>query len=191
LAGTLLSPIDSAAQSDVADLAASQSAKTEDQGMVRKLGLALVAAGTLLASAAGFGPSAQAQGGVAAGILTCNVSSGFGFIFGSSRELNCVFSTTGERYVGHINRFGVDIGFTRAAVIVWTVFAPTAKLAPGTLAGHYAGATAGATIGVGVAAHALIGGSRNTITLQPLSIEGNTGLNVAAGIGQMTLRAVR
>ncbi len=159
--------------------------------MVRKLGLALVAAGTLLASAAGFGPSAQAQGGVAAGILTCNVSSGFGFIFGSSRELNCVFSTTGERYVGHINKFGVDIGFTQAAVIVWTVFAPTARLAPGTLAGHYAGATAGATVGVGVAANALIGGSNNTITLQPLSIEGNTGLNVAAGIGEVTLHAVR
>ena len=157
--------------------------------MVRKLGLALVAAGTLLVSAAGFGPSAHAQGGVAAGVLTCNVSSGFGFIFGSSRELNCVFSSTGERYVGHINRFGVDIGFTRAAVIIWTVFAPTAKLAPGALAGHYAGASAGATVGVGIAANALIGGSRNTVTLQPLSIEGNTGLNVAAGIGQMTLRA--
>jgi len=156
--------------------------------MVRKLGLALVAAVTLLASGAAFSPSAQAQGGVAAGILTCNVSSGFGFIFGSTRELNCVFSTTGGRYVGHINRFGVDIGFTRAAVIVWTVFAPTARLAPGTLAGTYAGVSAGATVGVGVGAHALIGGSNNTITLQPLSIEGNTGLNVAAGIGSMTLR---
>jgi len=158
--------------------------------MVRKLGLVLVTAGTLLASAAGFGPSAHAQGGVAAGILTCNVSSGFGFIFGSSRELNCVFSTTGERYVGHINRFGVDIGFTRAAVMVWTVFAPTARLAPGTLAGTFAGASAGVTIGVGLAANALIGGSNNTIALQPLSIEGNTGLNVAGGVASMTLRAV-
>ena len=159
--------------------------------MVRKLGLALVAAATLLAVAAAFGPSANAQGGVAAGFLTCNVSSGFGFIFGSSREMNCVFSTTHEHYVGTINKFGVDIGFTQAAVIVWTVFAPTANLAPGTLAGTYAGATAGATVGVGLAANALIGGSNNTITLQPLSIEGNTGLNVAAGIASMTLRAVQ
>jgi Protein of unknown function (DUF992) len=158
--------------------------------MVRKLGLALVAAGTLLASTVGFGPSAHAQGGVAAGVLTCNVSSGFGFIFGSSRELNCVFSTNGQHYVGHINKFGVDIGFTQAAVMVWTVFAPTANLAPGALAGHYAGATAGATAGVGLAANALIGGSSNTITLQPLSIEGNTGLNVAAGVAEVTLRAV-
>lgn len=156
--------------------------------MVRKFGLALVAASTILAGAAGFGPSAHAQAGVAAGVLTCNVSSGVGFIFGSSRDLSCIYSTTGERYVGSINKFGVDIGFTKAAVIVWTVFAPTAQLQPGTLAGHYAGATAGATAGVGVAANALIGGNGNTITLQPLSIEGNQGLNVAAGIADVTLR---
>lgn len=159
--------------------------------MVRKVGSALLAAFTLLACTAAFNPPARAQGGVVAGILTCNVSSGFGFIFGSTRDMNCVFSTTGGRYSGHINRFGVDIGFTRAAVIVWTVFAPTARLAPGTLAGNYVGASAGVTAGVGAAAHALIGGSHNTITLQPLSIEGNTGLNVAAGIASLTLRPVR
>jgi hypothetical protein len=159
--------------------------------MDRKLGMALVATATLLASAAAFGPSAHAQGGVAAGILTCNVSSGFGFIFGSSRRIDCVFSTTGERYVGSINKFGVDIGFTQAAVMVWTVFAPTARLTPGTLAGTYGGVSAGATVGVGLGAHVLVGGSHNTIALQPLSIEGNTGLNVAAGVASMTLRAVQ
>ena len=156
--------------------------------MFRKLGLAVLAAGTVMAGAAVSGPSAHAQAGVAAGVLTCNVSSGFGFIFGSSRELNCIYSTTGEHYVGTINKYGVDIGFTKAAVIVWTVIAPTANLAPGTLAGHYAGATAGATAGVGLAANALVGGNGNTITLQPLSIEGNQGLNVAAGIADVTLR---
>jgi len=71
--------------------------------------------------------------------------------------------------------------------MVWGVIAPTANLAPGTLAGSYAGATASATVGVGVGANALVGGSGNTITLQPLSIEGNTGLNVAGGIGAITL----
>jgi len=157
--------------------------------MLRKYGLALLAAGTLALGGAAVAPQAHAQGGVTAGVLTCNVSSGFGFVFGSSRDLNCVYSTTGEHYIGAINKYGVDIGFTKGGVIVWTVIAPTANLAPGTLAGHYAGATAGATAVVGVAAHALVGGNNNTITLQPLSIEGNQGLNVAAGLADVTLRA--
>lgn len=156
--------------------------------MVRKFGLALTAASAILAGAVGFGSSAQAAPGVTAGVLTCNVSSGFGFIFGSSRDLHCVYSTTGEHYTGEINKYGVDIGFTKAAVIVWTVIAPSANLAPGALAGHYGGATAGATAGVGLAANALVGGNGNTIALQPLSIEGNQGLNVAAGIADVTLR---
>lgn len=156
--------------------------------MLRKYGLALLAAGTIAAGAAGFGTDAQAQAGVTAGVLTCNVSSGVGFIFGSSREVNCIYSTTGERYIGQINKYGVDIGFTKAAVMVWTVIAPTANLAPGTLGGEYAGATAGATAGVGIAANALIGGNNHTVTLQPLSLEGNQGLNIAAGIASLSLR---
>ncbi len=104
------------------------------------------------------------------------------------RSLNCTYSTTGEHYVGQINKYGVDLGFTTAGVIVWTVGAPTTCVAPGTLAGRYGGPTANATAAVGVGAYAMIGGSNNTITLQPLSIEGNTGLNVAAGIADMTLR---
>jgi Protein of unknown function (DUF992) len=156
--------------------------------MFRKIGLALATAGLIAASPVLFEQPAQAAGGVAAGFLTCNVSSGWGFVFGSSRELHCVFSTTGEHYIGEINKFGVDIGFTQGGVIVWTVFAPTSHLAPGSLAGNYAGATAGATAIVGVAANALIGGSNKTIALQPLSVEGNQGLNVAAGIASVTLR---
>jgi hypothetical protein len=156
--------------------------------MLRKHGLALVAAGALIAGVAGLGSApAHAEAGVTAGNLTCNVSSGFGFIFGSSREVNCVYSTTGERYVGHINKFGVDIGFTQGGILVWTVLAPTGHLGPGMLAGHYSGATAGAAAGVGISANALIGGNENTITLQPLSIEGTQGLNVAAGVAELTL----
>lgn len=161
--------------------------------MFRKLGLTVaVAAGVMAAGAMTFdAPSAHADGGVAAGVLTCNVSSGWGFVFGSTRSLNCTFSTTGERYVGQINKFGVDLGFTSGGVIVWTVIAPTANLAPGALAGGYGGATASASAGVGIGAHALVGGSNNTISLQPLTIEGNTGLNVAAGIASVTLTPVK
>jgi hypothetical protein len=148
---------------------------------------AFVAAACLLASASGAG----AQGGVRAGTLTCNVASGWGFVFGSSKALHCTFAPTAgrpEKYAGTISKFGVDIGYTQGGVMVWAVLAPTANLAPGALAGNFAGATAGATVGVGAAANVLVGGSNRTISLQPVSIEGNTGLNVAAGIGAISLR---
>jgi hypothetical protein len=132
---------------------------------------------------------ASAQSAVNVGTLTCNVASGFGFIFGSSKALNCTFSGLGrnEHYMGSITKFGADIGYTSGGILVWTVVAPVAVMQPGALGGNYGGATASATVGVGVGANALIGGSNNTIALQPLSIEGNTGLNVAAGIAGITL----
>jgi hypothetical protein len=156
--------------------------------MLRKLVVATVALG-LTAGVLAFETPAKAQG-VKAGVLTCNVAGGFGFIFGSSRSVNCTFSAGGgppQNYVGAINKFGVDIGYVRGAVMVWAVLAPTTNPAPGSLAGTYVGATASATVGVGVGANVLIGGSANSISLQPLSIEGNTGLNVAGGIAEMTL----
>jgi hypothetical protein len=158
--------------------------------MLRKLGLAIAAA-ALLGGGWGFGSVAQAQpAGVVVGTLTCNVAGGWGFIFGSSRALRCVFSHPGfgEHYAGSISKFGVDIGYTQGAVMVWTVFAPTASLRPGALAGNYAGATGSATVGVGVGANVLVGGGGGTIMLQPVSIEGNTGLNVAAGVAAMALQ---
>jgi hypothetical protein len=151
----------------------------------------LVAAsvGLALASATPAG----AQGGVKVGNLTCNVSSGWGFVFGSSRALNCTFSGPGriEHYVGNIMKFGVDIGYTQGGVLIWTVVAPAANIAPGSLAGNYAGGTASATVGVGVGANALVGGSNNTIALQPLSLQGQVGLNIAAGLESLELRPGR
>jgi hypothetical protein len=161
--------------------------------MFKKVGLAIGAIG-LAAGLAAQGTPAQAQSGVRVGTLNCNVASGWGFVFGSSRALRCIFSGAGrppERYAGSISKFGVDIGFTQGGVLVWAVLAPTTNLAPGALAGNFAGATASATVGVGVGANVLIGGSNQSISLQPLSIEGNTGLNVAAGIGAIALHHVR
>jgi hypothetical protein len=136
---------------------------------------------------------AAAQSGVNVGTLTCNVASGWGFVFGSSRAINCTFSGGGryEYYSGQISKFGVDIGYTQGGVLVWTVIAPAANLAPGALSGGYGGGTASATVGFGVGANALIGGSNNTIALQPLSIEGNRGLNVAAGVAALSLQYYR
>jgi Protein of unknown function (DUF992) len=154
----------------------------------RKLAVAIAMLGIGVGALARGSP-AEAQG-VTAGVLTCNVASGFGFIFGSSKSINCTYSPAGgapQHYVGAINKFGVDIGYTQGGVLVWTVLAPTTAPPPGALNGTYLGATASATAGVGVGANVLIGGSGNTISLQPLSIEGNTGLNVAAGIAGLTL----
>lgn len=157
--------------------------------MAKNLRVAAAFAAVLGLGAVFSGP-ASAQGGVQVGTLTCNVSSGWGFIFGSSRALNCTFSGPGGRYeyyIGNISKFGVDIGYTQGGVLVWTVIAPSANLGPGNLAGSYGGGTASATVGVGVGANALIGGSNRSIALQPLSLEGNTGLNVAAGVAEITL----
>jgi Protein of unknown function (DUF992) len=156
--------------------------------MFRKLAVATVALG-LTAGGLGLATPVQAQG-VQVGVLTCNVASGFGFVFGSSRAVNCTFSPPGgppQHYTGAINKFGVDIGYLQGGVIVWTVVAPTANVAPGSLSGTFAGATGSATVGVGVGANVLVGGSSNSIALQPVSIEGTTGLNVAAGIAEMSL----
>jgi hypothetical protein len=156
--------------------------------MLRKLAIA-ISAFTLMAGALVLAAPAQAQG-VRVGVLTCNVSSGFGFVFGSSRSLNCTFSPAParyEHYVGTINKFGVDIGYIQGGVLVWSVFAPTAGPTPCALAGSYSGVAANATVGVGAGANVLVGGNGNSFSLQPVSIEGTTGLNVAAGVASMNL----
>jgi hypothetical protein len=146
-----------------------------------------------LVAAAALGMFAQAHAdpsGVKAGMLTCNVNSGWGLVFGSSRRLDCTFSpdsTHTDRYLGKINKYGVDIGYTSGGVMIWAVFAPTNSVSPGSLSGGYAGVTGGASVGVGANANVLVGGSGNHISLQPVSIEGATGLNVAAGVASIQL----
>ncbi len=129
------------------------------------------------------------HGGVKIGTLSCHEASGWGFIFGSSHAVRCVYSGGDrvEHYSGAISKFGVDIGYQKSGVLLWTVIAPGPDVGRGGLAGHYGGLTAGASVVVGASANALVGGSHKNIALQPLSIEGTTGLNVAAGIGDITL----
>src|SRR5215468_5321584 len=112
--------------------------------MFRKLMVAVIAL-ELAGGVVAFGTPAQAQA-LKAGIMTCNVAGGFGFIFGSSRAVNCTFAPGGaapQRYVGAINKFGVDIGYVEGAVMAWAVLAPTNNPGPGLLAGTYVGATGG------------------------------------------------
>jgi hypothetical protein len=153
----------------------------------------LLAAGAATAAIVAMSFAAPAQAaGVKVGVLTCHVGSGWGFIFGSSKDLRCNFAGQGhdERYRGTVSKFGVDIGYTSGGIIVWDVVAPTSSMKRGALTGDYAGASASATAGVGVGANVLVGGLDRSIALQPLSVEGNTGLNVAAGIGAINLHFV-
>lgn len=128
------------------------------------------------------------------GSLTCDISGGLGLIITSHKDLTCMFtpSRPGPRevYVGSINKFGLDLGATTGGEMVWAVYAPSNRL-HGALAGHYGGASAEATVGAGVGANALVGGSNRTVTLQPVSVQGQAGLNVAAGVAEMNLHPAR
>src|SRR5262245_33438192 len=153
--------------------------------------LAAAALAAIIAAPQFVANEADAASGVNIGSLNCNVSGGVGFVFGSSKDISCVFTKpdgTAERYHGEINKYGVDIGFTAEGYMVWAVFAP-GQVAKGALAGKYGGATADVAAGLGLGANVLVGGSGSQIALQPVSIEGMTGLNVAAGFGQITLQA--
>jgi hypothetical protein len=135
-------------------------------------------------------PAQAAENGTKVGMLTCKVDSGWGFVFGSSRDLKCVFSqdnNTQEHYAGTIKKFGVDIGYHAGGIMAWAVLAPTNNVGKGALAGDYGGVTGSAAVGVGAGANVLIGGFKDSFSLQPLSLEGATGLNVAGGIAKLTL----
>ena len=137
----------------------------------------------LLATAA----SASA-GGVKIGTLSCHIEGGPGFILGSSKDITCTYRGGGrkERYAGKIRKLGIDIGFTSDTSVAWAVFAP-GKTRRGALEGYYSGASAEATVVVGLGANVLIGGFKKTINLQPVSVQAQTGLNVAAGITGLSL----
>ena len=160
--------------------------------MTKNIRLMMGAAVLVLGTLAGVPAVDAAPHGVKVGTLICNVASGWGFIFGSSKDLRCTFrpnSHSSEHYTGSISKFGVDIGYTEGGVLIWGVFAPSSDVRAGALQGDYAGATASATVGVGIGANVLIGGLSKSIALQPLSVEGNRGLNVAAGVGAISLHA--
>jgi hypothetical protein len=151
--------------------------------------LLAVAAVTLMASVAG----AHAQHRqVQAGILECEGGQNVGYVVGSTTELQCVFrSNSGaplEPYIARVQRFGLDLGVTSQTGLAWVVNAPSHRLGPGALAGHFGGVGANATVGVGIGANLLVGGSDNSISLQPLSLQGQTGLSAVAGIVDVDLR---
>ena len=131
-----------------------------------------------------------ARDGVKIGMLTCDVGGGVGYVLGSAKSVDCVFSATNgesDSYSGVIRKMGVDLGFTTQGRIVWAVFAPTAGYHQGSLGGLYQGATAEATVGLGIGTNILIGGTSGSIHLQTVSVSGQIGLNLAATGTSVTL----
>jgi hypothetical protein len=147
----------------------------------------------LVASLAGA-HAQQPMGRVQVGVLECRGGTSIGFVVGSVTNLGCVLRVDGmpeDRYVATIRKVGVDLGITAETALAWGVYAPVARLGPGDLSGNYAGAQGSASVGVGVGGNALVGGSDNSIALQPLSVQGQVGLNVAAGLESLELRPGR
>ena len=124
------------------------------------------------------------------GTLSCNVAPNVSFIVGSMRRAHCVFTPTvgrPHRYHAHISRVGLDVNLSGGGVLVWAVFAENRRLYPGDIRGRYTGASGSITLGLGIGGNVLVGGSRNTVALQPLSGEGNVGVGLAVGIAELNL----
>ncbi len=152
----------------------------------------------LLIAAAAFAiianPANAQQRRIQVGTLTCSLSAGVGLIVGSQRNVNCLLKgqpgEPEEAYTGTMTRVGLDIGVTTGGAIIWAVFSDTNRYT-GMLAGTYTGASAEVSVAAGLGANVLVGGSSRTVALQPLSVQGQVGLDIAAGIGQLELHPVR
>lgn len=160
--------------------------------MKRLTKLALtVSAGAMMFAAPAV--AADNQAGVKIGTLTCAVEGETNFIVGSKATLNCMFDPAGGgtpvRYIGSVSEYGLDIGTTENATLVWGVLAPSADMEPGALEGAYGGITAGASLGAGVKANALIGGFDKSVALNPVSVESQTGTNLTLGVSRLSLKS--
>jgi hypothetical protein len=158
---------------------------------MRRCGIVFgVFAGLMAAS-----PSADAQThSVRQGLLTCRTGPSVGLVVGSRQRLVCQFKSdrgATQNYFGTIGRIGLDLGITAAGVMSWAVLTSTANIPSGALAGEFVGASGDISLGVGVGANVLVGGTRRSVSLQPLSVEGQVGVNLALGVARMTLTPAR
>jgi Protein of unknown function (DUF992) len=156
--------------------------------------MSVLAALALIAVASFPAPTMAQTSLVKVGTLTCDISGGIGLIITSRKSVTCMYTPAQpgprEVYRGSITKFGLDIGATAGGGMIWAVYAPT-SLSFGALAGNYGGASGEATIGIGAGANVLIGGSNHTVTLQPVSVQGQAGLNLAVGVAGLDLQASR
>jgi Protein of unknown function (DUF992) len=159
--------------------------------MKSKLGR-MIATLLVFGSTIAFADQASAQQRTKVGILRCGLAPAVGLIVVEKQRLSCSYAPDGpwppERYFGSITTVGVDLGFSRGGSMAWAVLAPVAGPIRGGLAGSYVGVSADAAVGVGLGANALVGGSRRSFALQPLSVEANAGLDFTAGVSTLRLR---
>ncbi|MCC6889663.1 MAG: DUF992 domain-containing protein [Hyphomicrobiales bacterium] len=151
----------------------------------------ILAAALLATTLTSFEAAAQQPARVQVGTLTCRLAPSVGLIVASRQRMECQFAKQQggrERYSGVATRIGLDLGVTTGGVMVWGVFASTQRLGRGVLAGNYVGASGDIALGVGIGANALIGGSRRSVMLQPLSVSGQVGVNLALGVAGLELR---
>ena len=161
---------------------------------MRRLILLASAALTMLAASIAGANAQQPMQRVQVGVLECRGGASVGFVVGSVTNLGCVLRVDGvpdDRYIATIRKVGLDLGITAETALAWGVYAPVARLGPGDLSGDYVGAQGSASVGVGLGGNVLVGGSANSIALQPLSVQGQVGLNVAAGLESLELRPGR
>ena len=153
---------------------------------MKKLTLAL-----LFAAAVGA-TSASASDRIKIGQLGCSVADAGNHILVSYKTLGCEYTSINgstELYEGSVEKFGIDLGKADRTDLVWWVLAPSRNVPKGALNGTYVGASAEATVGVGAGANVLVGGFENSISLQPVNVQLQTGLNIAAGVSRFTLQA--
>jgi hypothetical protein len=146
-------------------------------------------AAALSTSALAVSP-ALAQSNAQVGTLSCDVSSGVGMILTQKQTMYCTFQPAdgpAETYLGRIDQFGIALGAVGEGHLIWGVIAPATGVPRGALSGTYVGLGAEASAGAGLGANALVGGTGRAFSLQPLSIQGQTGLNIAGGITTVTL----
>lgn len=137
---------------------------------------------------------ANEVGGKRIGDLNCQIEGGWGLLLGSSKAATCEFKAadgTTHAYTGSLDKIGIDIGVTEAAYMTWAVFTQDEyDASPEAMLGNYTGISAEASLGIGLGANALIGGNGKRIGLQPVALQGNSGLNIAVGLASLSLDAI-
>lgn len=134
--------------------------------------------------------------GVQLGVLKCEVVPGsrVNLIIRSTADVECSFDNAGtlERYVGETGiGLGLDLSFKSDEKMHFAVFAASNDVSAGShaLAGKYVGAELNAAAGVGLGAKALVGGSNDSFSLQPLALETSTGLGASGGLSFLYIQA--
>lgn len=148
-----------------------------------------------LSTSVSTGPAGAQTAKIKTGILTCHSEGGVGLILGSKEDLKCTYVPTGGgqtyQYVGTITRIGLDIGFRGKSTIIWAVLGSTDSLPGEALGGTFVGVSADIAVGIGAGANILLGGNKKSVVLQPLSVKGETGLDIAVTVSTLKLVPVQ